>query len=59
MRKNRRLKVYQSHHKNYEPVPEIKLKGRWLQELGFSIGTMIEIQIIENKLLIKQIDIEE
>lgn len=38
----RQLKVYQGSGKNYDPVPEIKLKGKWLENIGFSIGSTIQ-----------------
>lgn len=37
----RKLKVYQGNGKDYTPVPEIKLKGKWLENIGFSIGSTI------------------
>lgn len=38
----RHLKVYQGSGKDYTPVPEIKLKGKWLENIGFSIGSTIQ-----------------
>jgi toxic protein SymE len=32
--------------------PEIRLKGKWLQDLGFACGKMVSIQLQENQLII-------
>ena len=57
--KERKLKVYQTYSNTYRPIPQIMLKGQWLKDIGFDIGTNIEVQLIENMLVIKQIIIEE
>lgn len=50
-KKNRRLKVYgQSNGYNYQDVPTIVLKGKWLEDAGFSIGTKIEV-ILNNDII--------
>lgn len=52
-KKNRRLKVYgQSNGYNYQDVPTIVLKGKWLVAAGFDIGEKIEVYVDEEKLLI-------
>lgn len=33
-------------------VPEIRLEGRWLEEVGFKEGERIKIQVEKNKLTI-------
>ncbi|WP_369413798.1 SymE family type I addiction module toxin [Abyssalbus ytuae] len=51
----RKLKIYkkfQPRERKYIPVPEIRLGGRWLKELGFDIGKEIEIKQHTNKLII-------
>ena len=41
----RRLKVYgQSNGYNYQDVPTIVLKGKWLEAAGFDIGDSISIK---------------
>ena len=51
--KNRRLKVYgQSNGYNYQDVPTIVLKGKWLEAAGFSIGENINITIEKSALII-------
>ena len=56
MRRLRKLKIYQKQQarewsKNVI-VPEIRLEGKWLKELGFEIGKRIEIKQQKNKLTI-------
>lgn len=53
-KKNRQLKVYgQSNGYNYENVPAIILKGKWLSSAGFQIGSDVDILVEEGKLLIQ------
>jgi hypothetical protein len=33
--------------------PKIQISGDWLQKAGFEIGAEIEIQVYQNKLIIK------
>lgn len=52
-KKNRRLKVYgQSNGYNYQDVPTIVLKGKWLEAAGFDIDDQIEVSVEQNKILI-------
>ena len=52
----RKLKVYTKHRpgrwRNYTTVPEIRLEGRWLEELGFKQGDQVQIKQERNKLTI-------
>jgi toxic protein SymE len=32
--------------------PEIRLCGKWLQDMGFSCGDMVTVQLKENQLII-------
>jgi hypothetical protein len=53
-KKKRQLKVYgQSNGYNYENVPAIILKGKWLSSAGFQIGSNVDILVEEGKLLIQ------
>lgn len=36
--------------------PKITISGDWLKQAGFDIGKQIEIQIFENKLIIKPLE---
>ena len=54
MRKEvRRFKVYEQSGHNYKPTPTITLKGLWLEELGFGVGTILTVRCEEGKLVIE------
>lgn len=36
----------------YTTLPEIRLEGRWLEEVGFKEGKRVKIQVEKNKLTI-------
>lgn len=48
----RKAKIYSGNDKNYKPVSQIRLQGKWLEELGFTIGTPFEIKCEKGKLTI-------
>jgi antitoxin component of MazEF toxin-antitoxin module len=48
----RSVKVYRQCGSNYETVPAIVLKGKWLTELGFDIGDYISVKCEGGKLVI-------
>jgi hypothetical protein len=50
---NRMLKVYQTYDSNYKSIPDIKLKGHWLNELGFLVGNTVAVECSENEIIIK------
>lgn len=55
-KKNRRLKVYsQSNGYNYQNVPAIVLKGKWLEVAGFDIGSYFLVECEKGKLTISSI----
>ena len=55
-KKNRRLKVYgQSNGYNYQDVPTIVLKGKWLEAAGFNIGDSISIKSENGQIIINRI----
>ena len=55
-KKNRRLKVYgQSNGYNYQDVPTIVLKGKWLQDAGFEIGQSVDVTVDRNVLRVSPI----
>ncbi len=57
MKDNRRLKVYgQSNGYNYKEVPTIILKGKWLEDVGFTIGTALIVEYEDGKLIINAAD---
>lgn len=50
---SRRLKVYgQSNGYNYQDVPTIVLKGKWLEAAGFDIGSEIQVSLSEGRIVI-------
>jgi len=52
-KKNRRLKVYgQSNGYNYQDVPTIVLKGKWLEAAGFDIGDRVTLECENGRLVI-------
>lgn len=55
--KNRRLKVYgQSNGYNYQDVPTIVLKGKWLENAGFSIEDQIQVIVEYGKILVQKVE---
>lgn len=56
-KKNRRLKVYgQSNGYNYQDVPAIVLKGKWLENAGFSIEDQIQVIVEYGKILVQKVE---
>lgn len=53
---SRKLKIYQGNGKDYAPVPEIRLKGKWLENLGFSIGDTIQADCKNEQIIIRKPD---
>ena len=54
-KKKRRLKVYgQSNGYNYQDVPTIVLKGKWLEAAGFNIGDSVILEVGEEGLFLKK-----
>ncbi|WP_294197666.1 SymE family type I addiction module toxin [uncultured Chryseobacterium sp.] len=56
-KKDRHLKVYGKYTGNSNPwrpniLPEIRLCGKWLQEIGFEQGNTIKVQQRKNKITI-------
>ena len=53
----RRFKIYTRYFDSCrsevpETIPEIRLKGKWLQQMGFEEGRGITVQLALNKLVI-------
>lgn len=54
-KKNRRLKVYaQSNGYNYQEVPTIVLKGKWLEIAGFEIGDNFVLEVVDEGLILRK-----
>ncbi len=55
MRGHRKLKIHSKHRSrtwDYITVPEIRLEGKWLNDLGFVEGRQVQIKLRKNKLII-------
>lgn len=55
MIKFRKLKIhskFRSRRWDYTTVPEIRLEGKWLEDLGFKEGEQVQIEQQQNQLTI-------
>lgn len=55
MRGLRKLKIHSKQRPrtwDYITVPEIRLEGKWLNDLGFAEGRQVQIELRKNKLII-------
>ena len=48
----REMKFYEQSGYNYQNTPTIVLKGKWLQELGFSMGDKVSVKCEDGRLTI-------
>ncbi|WP_350336775.1 SymE family type I addiction module toxin [[Clostridium] symbiosum] len=44
---------------SYTSVPKIQMEGKWLEELGFSIGTFLKVEFEEGSIRIRPFTEEE
>lgn len=51
-KKFRKMKVYEASGYNYKRTPSIILKGDWLKESGFDVGSLIQVECENGKLII-------
>ena len=58
-KKFRKIKVYNVSGYNYKDTPTIILKGDWLKETGFEIGSLIQVECENGKLIITPREPEE
>ena len=49
----RELKVYGQSGYKYKDTATIILKGKWLENAGFKIGSSIKVSVEENQIMIK------
>ena len=54
--KTRKLKVYNQSRGNYSNIPTIILKGHWIKEFGFEIGTKIKVICSDKTIMLKRLD---
>ena len=53
IKKIRNMKVYNvRRYEDYKDTPTIIMKGEWLKEAGFDIGSLIQVECEEGKLVI-------
>ena len=53
IREKRELKVYGQSGYKYQNTPTIILKGKWLENIGFSIGSPIAVNLSHGKIEIQ------
>ena len=46
------MKVYEGTGINYKRIPQLRMQGDWLAELGFDIGKPINVHCEDGKLVI-------
>ena len=53
LKKIRKMKVYNvRRYEDYKDTPTIIMKGEWLKEAGFDIGSLIQVECENGKLVI-------
>lgn len=52
-KRNRRRKVYCT-YQGRNLSPQIRLEGKWLEQLGFTAGSFVSIQCEEGRLVIEK-----
>lgn len=63
-KKERKMKVYEAtravqnayYSSKYERVPQIRLQGQWLEQLGFEPGSLIVVECKKRRLTISRVD---
>ena len=48
----REMKVHEQSGYNYRATPTIILKGKWLEELGFTVGSQVDVKCEDGRLTI-------
>jgi toxic protein SymE len=52
----RQLKIHRKHmartYRRYVIFPEIRLCGKWLQDIGFNCGNFVTVEHQQNKIII-------
>lgn len=63
-KKERKMKVYEAitvsrgkwwNSTKYTTVPQIRLQGLWLEQLGFEPGTTIKVECEQGKIVVRKI----
>ncbi len=53
MGKKKRLLTVSSAFVNNQQIPQIRIQGKWLNDLGFSIRCRVEVEVHQGELRIK------
>ena len=53
-KEKRSMRVYAGNDQNYKPVAQIRLQGKWLEEIGFVPGTPIEVKYEDGRMVIEK-----
>lgn len=48
------LKIYKGCGRNYTPIPQIIIQGKWLRPLGFFVGDKVTVTLEGNRLIIEK-----
>ena len=48
------LKIYKGSGRNYTPVPQIIIQGKWLRPLGFFVGDKVTVTQEGNRLIVEK-----
>ena len=48
----RKLKVYYGRGRNYQRLPQIILKGLWLERMGFSVGDKLTVDCQPGRVIV-------
>ena len=49
-KEKREMRVYAGNDQNYKTVSQIRIQGKWLEELGFTPGTQYEVKCENGRL---------
>ena len=52
--KAKELKIYKGSGRNYTPVPQIIIQGKWLRPLGYFIGDKVTVTQEGNRLIVEK-----
>ena len=55
-KEKRTMRVYAGNDHNYKPVAQIKIQGKWLEEVGFQLATPFEIQCEDGRMVIQKLE---
>ncbi len=55
----RKLTVYEGRGKQYAPIPQIVLQGKWLEQIGYNIGDKIVVDCQPEKITIRKMQTEQ